>query len=132
MLGLEGFATPASRGSVMSSGTVGGALEGAIGGRKAVAVSFPFFSGWDNWTDTDINTAVRVGPCQVLHSLLRSNRGAKVLQGLQRFTSMTKRLDASKEASMIRCISAGATRHICCDRHYLGTAELMLVMAGCR
>lgn len=49
------------RGSVLSSGTVGAAMEGCIAGRRAVAVSFPFFQGWDNWTDADIDSAVQVG-----------------------------------------------------------------------
>ena len=47
---------------MLSSGTVGAALEGAISGRRAVAVSFPFFQGWDNWTDADVETAVQVAP----------------------------------------------------------------------
>ena len=50
------------RGSVLSSGTVGAALEGCIAGRKAVAVSFPFFHGWDNWAPADVDTAVQVAP----------------------------------------------------------------------
>ena len=45
---------------MLSSGTVGAALEGSIAGRKAVAVSFPFFQGWDNWSAADVDTAVQV------------------------------------------------------------------------
>ena len=45
---------------MLSSGTVGAAMEGAILGRRAVAVSFPFFQGWDNWTDADVDSAVQV------------------------------------------------------------------------
>ena len=45
---------------MLSSGTVGAALEGSITGRKAVAVSFPFFKGFDNWSTADVDTAVQV------------------------------------------------------------------------
>ena len=45
---------------MLSSGTVGAALEGSISGCKAIAVSFPFFQGWDNWTDADVDSAVQV------------------------------------------------------------------------
>ncbi|KAK9803155.1 hypothetical protein WJX72_005475 [[Myrmecia] bisecta] len=48
------------RGSVLSSGTIGAAMEGAIAGRRAVAISFPFFTGWNNWTQDDINKAVKI------------------------------------------------------------------------
>eukprot|EP00884_Botryococcus_braunii_P007800 jgi/Botrbrau1/17020/Bobra.49_2s0076.1 len=47
------------RGSVLSSGTVGAALEGCISGRRAVAISFPFFGGWNNWTDEDLARALQ-------------------------------------------------------------------------
>lgn len=46
------------RGSVLSSGTVGAAMEAAIAGRKSIAISFPFFSGWNNWTDDQVSAAV--------------------------------------------------------------------------
>lgn len=48
------------RGSVLSSGTVGAAMEAAIAGRKSIAISFPFFSGWNNWTDDQVSAAVAV------------------------------------------------------------------------
>ena len=60
------------RGSVLSSGTVGAALEGAISGRRAVAVSFPFFRGWDNWTDADVDSAVQVAST-LIKALLSSD-----------------------------------------------------------
>ncbi|QDZ20207.1 survival 5'/3'-nucleotidase SurE [Chloropicon primus] len=47
------------RSSILSSGTVGAALEACIHGRKAVAVSFPF-KGYDSWTDDDLESAVDV------------------------------------------------------------------------
>lgn len=47
------------RAAILSSGTVGAALEGCIHNRKAIAVSFPF-KGWNSWTDTDIESAVDV------------------------------------------------------------------------
>ena len=46
------------RGSVLSSGTVGAALEGAVAGKKAVALSFPFKNGFGNWTDEELRLAV--------------------------------------------------------------------------
>ncbi len=45
---------------MLSSGTVGAAMEGAIAGRKAIAMSFPFFHGWGKWTDAEVAAAVRV------------------------------------------------------------------------
>ena len=47
------------RSAILSSGTVGAALEGCIHGRKAMAVSFPF-KGWGSWTEEDIDSAVKV------------------------------------------------------------------------
>ncbi len=55
---------------MLSSGTVGAALEGSIGGRKAVAVSFPFFQGFDNWSTADIDSAVQVAPPPIPEFLL--------------------------------------------------------------
>ena len=63
------------RASVLSSGTLGAAMEASLAHRRAVAVSFPF-NGWNSWTDDDIATAVKVerhpllpavltGPCHV-------------------------------------------------------------------
>eukprot|EP00208_Stichococcus_sp_RCC1054_P002245 CAMPEP_0206135278 /NCGR_PEP_ID=MMETSP1473-20131121/600_1 /ASSEMBLY_ACC=CAM_ASM_001109 /TAXON_ID=1461547 /ORGANISM="Stichococcus sp, Strain RCC1054" /LENGTH=255 /DNA_ID=CAMNT_0053527079 /DNA_START=302 /DNA_END=1069 /DNA_ORIENTATION=+ len=46
------------RGSVLSSGTVGAAMEAAIAGRRGIAISFPFFHGFGNWTETEILKAV--------------------------------------------------------------------------
>lgn len=48
----------AGRGSLLSSGTVGAAMEAAIAGRKSIAISFPFCSGWNNWTEDQISAAV--------------------------------------------------------------------------
>lgn len=48
------------RSSVLSSGTVGAALESAIAGRRAIAISFPFFDGWNKWTDAQIQDAVSI------------------------------------------------------------------------
>ena len=48
----------AGRGSLLSSGTVGAAMEGAVAGRKAVALSFPFFNGWGGWTEGELDAAV--------------------------------------------------------------------------
>ena len=46
------------RGSVLSSGTVGAALEGAVAGRRAVALSFPFRNGFGKWTEDELRIAV--------------------------------------------------------------------------
>ena len=35
-------------------------MEGAIAGRRAIAISFPFFSGWNNWTPEQLGAATRV------------------------------------------------------------------------
>lgn len=60
-----------ARSSVMSSGTVGAAMEGAIAGKMGIALSFPFFNGWENWTQEDIDSAVQVStPAVYLHSTL--------------------------------------------------------------
>jgi len=48
----------AGRGSLLSSGTVGAAMEAAVAGRRAVALSFPFFHGWGGWTDAELAAAV--------------------------------------------------------------------------
>lgn len=48
----------AGRGSILSSGTVGAALEGAMAGRRAVALSFPFRHGFGGWTDAKLARAV--------------------------------------------------------------------------
>lgn len=48
----------AGRGSILSSGTVGAALEAAVAGRRAVALSFPFCSGYNNWTPAEVERAV--------------------------------------------------------------------------
>ena len=61
----------AGRSSILSSGTVGAALEGAICGKKAIAISYPFFSGWNNWTDEQIMDAVNVTG-DVIHDLWNS------------------------------------------------------------
>ena len=35
-------------------------MEGCLAGRKAVAISFPFFKGWNNWTPEEVDTSVKV------------------------------------------------------------------------
>jgi len=47
------------RAAILSSGTVGAALEGCIHGKKAIAISFPF-KGYNSWTNEDIDAAVKV------------------------------------------------------------------------
>eukprot|EP01023_Acetabularia_acetabulum_P062524 TRINITY_DN7707_c0_g1_i4.p1 TRINITY_DN7707_c0_g1~~TRINITY_DN7707_c0_g1_i4.p1 ORF type:complete len:246 (+),score=27.76 TRINITY_DN7707_c0_g1_i4:80-817(+) len=56
----------AGRCSVLSSGTVGGAIEGVLHGRKAVALSFPFVNGWGNWTDQQLNEAFHRSAQEIL------------------------------------------------------------------
>ena len=46
------------RAAVLSSGTVGAALEGALAGRRAIAISFPFNGGWGNWPSDEVAAAV--------------------------------------------------------------------------
>ncbi|WZN61131.1 survival 5'/3'-nucleotidase SurE [Chloropicon roscoffensis] len=58
------------RSSILSSGTVGAALEGCVHGRRAIAMSFPF-KGWGSWTDEDVSCAVEVA-LDVTGSLWRS------------------------------------------------------------
>jgi len=58
------------RSSILSSGTVGAALEGCVHGRRAIAMSFPF-KGWGSWTDEDVTCAVEVA-LDVTGSLWRS------------------------------------------------------------
>ncbi len=43
----------------MSSGTIAAAVEGALAGRPAVALSFPFFNGYGNWQQTEIDASVK-------------------------------------------------------------------------
>ncbi len=58
----------------MSSGTVGAALEGALAGKKGVALSFPFFNGWENWNQEDIDSAIQVRVfCSLMFSLSHVN-----------------------------------------------------------
>ncbi|KAA6421610.1 MAG: hypothetical protein FRX49_08553 [Trebouxia sp. A1-2] len=47
------------RASVLSSGTLGAAMEASLAHKKAIAISFPF-NGWGSWTDDDIATAVQM------------------------------------------------------------------------
>lgn len=47
------------RASVLSSGTLGAAMEASLAHRKAIALSFPF-NGWGSWDDDDIATAVEM------------------------------------------------------------------------
>ncbi|KAK9826760.1 hypothetical protein WJX81_006820 [Elliptochloris bilobata] len=49
----------AGRASLLSSGTVGAAMEGVLAGRKAVAISFPFFNGFNNWSEEEVADAVQ-------------------------------------------------------------------------
>jgi len=46
------------RSAVLSSGTVGAAMEGVIAGRRAMAVSFPFKDGFGKWSPEEIDSAV--------------------------------------------------------------------------
>ena len=46
--------------SMLSSGTVGAAMEAALAGRRAIALSFPFKRGWGKWTDAEVAAAVAV------------------------------------------------------------------------
>lgn len=48
------------RASVLSSGTVGAAVEGVLAGRKAIAISFPFFRGFSNWSKAEVDDAIQV------------------------------------------------------------------------
>lgn len=48
-----------SRASVLSSGTLGVAMEASLAHKKAIAMSFPL-NGWGSWTEEDIWTAVQV------------------------------------------------------------------------
>lgn len=48
----------AGRGALLSSGTVGAAMEGAVAGRRSVALSFPFFNGWGGWSEAELEAAV--------------------------------------------------------------------------
>ena len=50
----------AGRSNLMSSGTVGAAMEAAIARRRAVALSFPFFDGWNGWTREQIDEAASI------------------------------------------------------------------------
>ncbi|KAL3151608.1 hypothetical protein ABBQ38_012600 [Trebouxia sp. C0009 RCD-2024] len=47
------------RASVLSSGTLGVAMEASLAHKKAIAMSFPL-NGWGSWTEEDIWTAVQV------------------------------------------------------------------------
>ncbi|KAL3149811.1 hypothetical protein ABBQ38_013636 [Trebouxia sp. C0009 RCD-2024] len=47
------------RASVLSSGTLGAAMEASLAHKKAIAISFPF-NGWGSWTEEDIQTAVQM------------------------------------------------------------------------
>lgn len=46
--------------SILSSGTVGAAVEGTLLGVKSIALSFPFFNGYNNWPEGEIQDACRV------------------------------------------------------------------------
>lgn len=50
----------AGRSNILSSGTVGAAMEAAIAKRRAVALSFPFFEGWNGWTQEQIDEAASI------------------------------------------------------------------------
>jgi 5'/3'-nucleotidase SurE len=45
------------RSAVLSSGTVGAAIEGVIAGRRAMAVSFPFKDGFGNWSREEVGSS---------------------------------------------------------------------------
>ena len=45
------------RSAVLSSGTVGAAMEGVIAGRRAMAVSFPFKDGFGKWSPEEVGSS---------------------------------------------------------------------------
>ena len=47
------------RSFLISSGTLGAAMEGALHRFPSIAVSFPFFNGWMNWTEDEIFATCR-------------------------------------------------------------------------
>ena len=53
---------------MLSSGTLGAAMEGALAGRRAIALSFPFFNGWSNWTPQDIDAAIQARMHACMHA----------------------------------------------------------------
>ena len=42
------------RSSILSSGTVGAAIEASLMGVRGIALSFPFTKGFNNWTDSEV------------------------------------------------------------------------------
>jgi len=46
--------------SVLSSGTVGAAMEGALAGVRAVALSFPYFTRWSSWEADHVDAAAAI------------------------------------------------------------------------
>ncbi|CAG9466166.1 unnamed protein product [Pedinophyceae sp. YPF-701] len=50
----------AGRAAVLSSGTIGAAMEGALADVRSIAVSFPFFAGFNNWPENEIEASVSV------------------------------------------------------------------------
>lgn len=48
------------RSALLSSGTTGAAMEGSLGGRKAIALSFAFFRGFGNWTKGEVDQAIKI------------------------------------------------------------------------
>lgn len=44
----------AVRSSILSSGTVGAAVEASLMGVRGIALSFPFTKGFNNWTDNEV------------------------------------------------------------------------------
>ncbi len=61
------FGHNVGRSSILSSGTVGGAVEAAIAGKKAIALSFPYFGKTD---EKQINNAIKnaVNIVKILHN----------------------------------------------------------------
>lgn len=40
-------------------------MEGVLARRKAIALSFPFYSGFNNWSNEEVADAVQVHACAV-------------------------------------------------------------------
>jgi len=54
------------RSFLISSGTLGAAMEGALHNFPSIALSFPFFNGWMNWTEDEIFATCRTASGVVL------------------------------------------------------------------
>lgn len=69
------------RSSILSSGTVGAAIEASLMGVRGIALSFPFTKGFNNWTDDEVASMNHSG-CSLARSpffVLSSDRSLVVL-----------------------------------------------------